>query len=1406
MTEDAGSPTCAVRTTKEIEEQIELLTRERNEAVARIEKTEKELAKERSLTLQVIKDKADVEKQLKRVSVLANRTRDKLAVQTLIDENSKLKTELEILGDQKMQNDALKENMHMIVMQADTHKKKLEAQVAHLMDRLSTIYKEYNVQADATIEMPTVTSEDSADKTKDCALDTASIEIMRSQIKVLEATQADLRADKASWEGATCAIKFELEEVKAQLDTERKRTGASGEALGPLAAAGLSAKTWWTRPNQTAGQSQPQPHVLPIQGSGTLSGASTVAQSLENIDDGRLFMTNGAPVSALGGHRASVASLTAATTAPTTAPASTQAPVATTRTTWWNRPTTLAAPVVLAAVADPAPTTGSQQQAQRSPLTPSSLGEIGSSTTSNIAGCGLINDNTKATPDEIAQLQTTSAVEKNAHSGLTPTSATKDHGSEVFAARTKELEIQLEQHQLKVVDLQERLDVTQKSLESFQALYTTLQSDHSALEKKNQVDMCCLTEQANLIQAGQTLADSAKVESEFSLGRIKQLEEQIAAYVTQTTVAQTEMTDLQSRLADTVSQLEKATLLKEKIHIATDSECAVSTEANIIYHQAEIAEMKKNLTTLEEQHVLEVQRLLETHAINLQQLRSTLESEQNSKCLSDMSQLSSENTEKDLKPDSQSDSTEIPSLQCDHLDHQKPNETALSKLIDAKDQEITAQKAAHAAEIAVVEAKWKEKCDQQLEDARSELDKVKSELQEHAEETRKAELKEIEVRLTLEHEEKLKQLHTTHNARIAELEMQKLQPIATETSVLDSSKNQHEVDPKLQETLLRNELEKIKVEFKLTTASHEELMNQMRATDAILNEKTKQLDTLQKNTTAKLAEKEVKLTKCSEELAQLKKQMEVSVKEMEALQKQMSKQKEVSDTLIKSLQEQLALFYNNKEVDEKRIRGDLAEKSKKDRVDLDLRTTKEKHDLEERLQKEKTEIEDRFKRERVDTEERNKKEKTRLVADIEKLRKEFEAFKTESTKKYEKDLVSKTEEAFKAQQQLKPLESKLASLKLDSAQSIESLTSKVSDLTKQLSTNAAALDKSKMEETTLDQLLHQTKEENAAIQSKLDILTQELEVSRASNERSSKILSEREETLKKLKTRNDELTHAELSLKRTVNRIEKERDDVVVQIAAINTRQTEQDTMAQSQKAELDAAKLSNESAIAELSASIVKLTEENRQVVQKLAEAENGVKIVERKSAQLVKDLQKQLLKERKQREDEDATSQPSTASLKTSGSSTLYGNASHSHLNDPQSSNPKMDRLTGDLLSMAQENEVLNRRVRHAEDELASASDRINSMTDELDHRMKELEQKSKVFQQYILQEHASALQPDNKPRTAQSFNMNILSSATAMHKIDPAILTSINMKMQKLLEELTSKMIRMETTLKQHGIEMA
>jgi hypothetical protein len=71
----------------------------------------------------------------------------------------------------------------------------------------------------------------------------------------------------------------------------------------------------------------------------------------------------------------------------------------------------------------------------------------------------------------------------------------------------------------------------------------------------------------------------------------------------------------------------------------------------------------------------------------------------------------------------------------------------------------------------------------------------------------------------------------------------------------------------------------------------------------------------------------------------------------------------------------------------------------------------------------------------------------------------------------------------------------------------------------------------------------------------------------------------------------------------------------------------------------------------------------------------------------------------------------------------------------------------------------------------------DRLNKISDELDH-------KSKVLQQYMLREYASKLQPDDKTAKA-SVNMNVLSSASAMQRMDPILLSQVNMKMQKLLE---------------------
>eukprot|EP00842_Homolaphlyctis_polyrhiza_P002348 jgi/Hompol1/3113/HPOL_006344-RA len=89
-----------------------------------------ELERQRIIANAAANEKAELEKQLKKAAAIVNKTRDKNAIQLLMDESAKLKIELELLGDQKMQNDALKENIHAIVMQGDTQKKKLEARIA----------------------------------------------------------------------------------------------------------------------------------------------------------------------------------------------------------------------------------------------------------------------------------------------------------------------------------------------------------------------------------------------------------------------------------------------------------------------------------------------------------------------------------------------------------------------------------------------------------------------------------------------------------------------------------------------------------------------------------------------------------------------------------------------------------------------------------------------------------------------------------------------------------------------------------------------------------------------------------------------------------------------------------------------------------------------------------------------------------------------------------------------------------------------------------------------------------------------------------------------------------------------------------------------------------------------------
>lgn len=48
-----------------------------------------------------------------------------------------------------------------------------------------------------------------------------------------------------------------------------------------------------------------------------------------------------------------------------------------------------------------------------------------------------------------------------------------------------------------------------------------------------------------------------------------------------------------------------------------------------------------------------------------------------------------------------------------------------------------------------------------------------------------------------------------------------------------------------------------------------------------------------------------------------------------------------------------------------------------------------------------------------------------------------------------------------------------------------------------------------------------------------------------------------------------------------------------------------------------------------------------------------------------------------------------------------------------------------------------------------------------------------------------------------------MNMLSSQASMQKLDPIILAQINMKMQRLLEELTTKITQLEQNAKSHSL---
>jgi chromosome segregation ATPase len=448
----------------------------------------------------------------------------------------------------------------------------------------------------------------------------------------------------------------------------------------------------------------------------------------------------------------------------------------------------------------------------------------------------------------------------------------------------------------------------------------------------------------------------------------------------------------------------------------------------------------------------------------------------------------------------------------------------------------------------------------------------------------------------------------------------------------------------------------------------------------------------------RITELQVEIQKKNQEIQTLTKKVESSKLELDNLTKQMARNKEASEFLSKSLQDQINQILDQKATSDKKVRNEMEEKFKKEKAELEERFKKEKAELDEKNKKSMIDAELRNTKERVDLEEKFKKEKNKLSQDYDKLKKDTDANRAELQKKMDQAVANKTDELNKSLSRVKSLESELSQLKGEQGKLIDSLNAKISELEKE-STSV------KEDHTKLNALA----ENMASLQAKYDLLVQENEVAQANFQRNLKALTEKEDSLKKLKSAKEELQRNEESLKRSIQRLEKERELATSEIQKEREEIVKRITEAETKwNTALETIK-QYQDRISALEQERDHLKEDKEATLKKLEETENELSVSGRKAAQMVKDLQKQL---QKQRKGEELLERPSST-------------VNESHLQ--------------------QENEALIKRAQYFEEELKHADERFKRMNDELD-------QKSKLVQQYILREHEMALQPEAGPKSGK------------------------------------------------------
>lgn len=412
-----------------------------------------------------------------------------------------------------------------------------------------------------------------------------------------------------------------------------------------------------------------------------------------------------------------------------------------------------------------------------------------------------------------------------------------------------------------------------------------------------------------------------------------------------------------------------------------------------------------------------------------------------------------------------------------------------------------------------------------------------------------------------------------------------------------------------------------------------------------------------KETASGLAQKatilSVEIEKKTAETISLSKKVENTQHEIEILHKQIRQGKETSEFLSKSLQDQINQLLDSKAASDKKLRAELDEKFKKDKLELEAGFKKEKLEFEEKGKKLMIEGELRGTKEKVETEEKVKKEKSKLVLDLEKLRKDYDTLKADSSKK---------EELVKTQARVKSLEGELVTLKAEQSKLVDGLNLKVSELSK---------DQISFKETQIKLTTNQ--EDLTALQAKYDLVMQENEVAHANYERNLKGVTEKEDVIKKLKAAKDDIHNSEKTLKSSLVRLEREKEVLQIDNSALKSRIETQLSLIEGEK---KTAEIAIEQAVVKvksMEAELDRFRSEKEKVEKKLEETDHELSVSGRKAAQMVKDLQKQLAKQRKGGIEEEPTSKVSV------------------HLSANE-----------DLMSLSQENEALTKRATMFEEEV--------------------------------------------------------------------------------------------------------